>query len=905
MNKKIVFVALLISLIANAQDRGTVKGLLTDKEYNNDPLPFANVQLKGTTIGTTTDFDGLYTLSLDPGDHTIVFSFLGYKKIEKKFIITSGETIIIDQLMSAEEGVALDEIIIKSSTNKEKASVLILEQKKAIAIKTVLGAQELSIKGISDAGAAVTKTTGVSKGVKNIIVRGLGDRYNSTTFNGLPLPSEDPEYKNISLAFFETSIIKNIGVNKVFTSANGGDVGGANIDIVSKELTKRKEGNISLGLGINSQTVSKNFLMIDGTNKFGTQKLNHSITDFGVYNFQNSFNPNSQNFQLNKSISFKYGKKYAVGEDNTFSFFLVGSSNGSYNYQEGNIKQNTNGGLVFKDQEFSKYAYTVSQLLMGTIKYKATNFSLAYNHLFIHNNKQAIGDYLGKDDPQQEGDLSFQRRQQTNNNELYVNQLIGNYTIYERLNLETKGALNFIRGTEPDRRSNEYLIRNGETRPNTNSDGTNERYFSKLQENDYAAKGKLTYKLKENQDDKSTLDFGVDYRYTERLFAATIFNHRFTGNGAIIDIENPDAVFNQDGIDTNIFSLTSLNVKASNPNVIVPFTYRGKRLVSGAFTNIAYQFSDHLFISGGLKFEKSEQRVTYATNIGKSTVDGPSTINKSYILPSINVKYMMNEDNIIRFAASQTYTYPQFKETAPFKYQDINFASQGYPDLNPSDNYNVDAKYEHYFSSNELITVTGFYKYILNPISRSEISSAGNTLTYLNVGDNASIFGIELEARKNILKSGDTAENEYSLNVGINASYLNSKVNLDSNSIAQFQQASSELEGATPFLMNADLSFNKKYKNNEFRSTIVLNYFSDRVFSIGTRGFENIIEKGIPTLDLVSSYQLNKKYRFNLKATNLLNPSFQLSRNTASGSTVMLSNYKKGVTLSLSVSYDF
>ena len=905
MNKKIVFVALLISLIANAQDRGTVKGLLTDKEYNNDPLPFANVQLKGTTIGTTTDFDGLYTLSLDPGDHTIVFSFLGYKKIEKKFIITSGETIIIDQLMSAEEGVALDEIIIKSSTNKEKASVLILEQKKAIAIKTVLGAQELSIKGISDAGAAVTKTTGVSKGVKNIIVRGLGDRYNSTTFNGLPLPSEDPEYKNISLAFFETSIIKNIGVNKVFTSANGGDVGGANIEIVSKELTKRKEGNISLGLGINSQTVSKNFLMIDGTNKFGTQKLNHSITDFGVYNFQNSFNPNSQNFQLNKSISFKYGKKYAVGEDNTFSFFLVGSSNGSYNYQEGNIKQNTNGGLVFKDQEFSKYAYTVSQLLMGTIKYKATNFSLAYNHLFIHNNKQAIGDYLGKDDPQQEGDLSFQRRQQTNNNELYVNQLIGNYTIYERLNLETKGALNFIRGTEPDRRSNEYLIRNGETRPNTNSDGTNERYFSKLQENDYAAKGKLTYKLKENQDDKSTLDFGVDYRYTERLFAATIFNHRFTGNGAIIDIENPDAVFNQDGIDTNIFSLTSLNVKASNPNVIVPFTYRGKRLVSGAFTNIAYQFSDHLFISGGLKFEKSEQRVTYATNIGKSTVDGPSTINKSYILPSINVKYMMNEDNIIRFAASQTYTYPQFKETAPFKYQDINFASQGYPDLNTSDNYNVDAKYEHYFSSNELITVTGFYKYILNPISRSEISSAGNTLTYLNVGDNASIFGIELEARKNILKSGDTAENEYSLNVGINASYLNSKVNLDSDSIAQFQQASSELEGATPFLMNADLSFNKKYKNSEFRSTIVLNYFSDRVFSIGTRGFENIIEKGIPTLDLVSSYQLNKKYRFNLKATNLLNPSFQLSRNSASGSTVMLSNYKKGVTLSLSVSYDF
>ena len=105
--------------------------------------------------------------------------------------------------------------------------------------------------------------------------------------------------------------------------------------------------------------------------------------------------------------------------------------------------------------------------------------------------------------------------------------------------------------------------------------------------------------------------------------------------------------------------------------------------------------------------------------------------------------------------------------------------------------------------------------------------------------------------------------------------------------------------------MNADISFNKKYENDEFTATVVLNYFSDRVYSIGTRGFENIIEKGIPTLDLVSSYILNKKYRFKLKATNLLNPSFQLSRASASGSNVILSNYKKGVNLSLGISYDF
>ena len=91
-----------------------------------------------------------------------------------------------------------------------------MESKKAVSIKTTIGAKELATKGVSDAAGAVTKTAGVSKGSKNVIVRGLGDRYNSTTMNGLPLPSEDPEYKNISLGFFDTSVIKNIGVNKVF-----------------------------------------------------------------------------------------------------------------------------------------------------------------------------------------------------------------------------------------------------------------------------------------------------------------------------------------------------------------------------------------------------------------------------------------------------------------------------------------------------------------------------------------------------------------------------------------------------------------------------------------------------------------------------------------------------------------
>ncbi|MGG8496270.1 TonB-dependent receptor domain-containing protein [Tenacibaculum sp. TC6] len=907
--RKIFLIAFLsLCNLVFSQSKGTIMGVVTDKEMNGEPLPFANVFIKGTSIGGTTDIDGKYTISVPAGNQTIVFSFVGYQTIEKAVVVKAGETTTVNQLLGANEGVKLEEVKINASVSREKESALLLEQKKAVAIKTSIGAQELSKKGVSNAETAVTKTAGVSKGTKNVVVRGLGDRYNSTTLNSLPLPSEDPEYKNISLDFFDTSIIESVGINKVFTSEINGDVGGANIDIVSKELNKKRVANVSFSFSGNTQTLTKNnFLTIDGTNRLGTQKLNHNVTDLNSYSFGNSFKPRTQDFQLNNSFSFNYGKKYELGNGNTLSYFIVGGFNGDYSFTEGNIRQTTNDGVVepFRNLEFSKYSYNTSQLLMGNLKYKSDKgFDIAYNHLFIHNNKQAIGDYFGKDDPQEEGDLVFLRRQQTNNNELYVNQLLGSYKFNERLTLEGKGALNFVRGNEPDRRSNEYLIRNGETRPNTSSAGTNERYFSKLQENDYAAKGKLSYKLSSDYDNKSLIDFGADYHYTERLFAATIFNHDFTGNGPIIDVNNPDATFNQESIDNNIFSLqTGRGRRNEDAETFVPFTYRGKRLISGVFSNIVYQLSDNLIVSGGVKFERAAQRVTYNTNIGSSKEDGPSLIDKSYLLPSLNIKYSLNENDIFRLAASQTYTYPQFKETAPFKYQDINFASQGNPNLKPSDNYNLDIKYEHYMSSGELIALTGFYKLIKNPISRSEISSAGNVLTYLNVGKEAYVYGVELEARKKILENED--EN-YTLNGGVNASYLYSKVNLDKNSIAQFQQVSSKLEGATPFLLNADISLNKKYDNSELTSSVVLNYFSDRVYSIGTRGFENIIEKGIPTLDFVSSFRVAKKYNLKFKVKNLLNPEFQTSRNgSVNKENVVLRNYKKGVNISLGFSYDF
>ena len=72
MKKIFLLLFTFFSVYVNAQDTGSIAGKLTDKEFDNEPLPFANILIKGTSKGTTTDDAGLYMLdNLKPGDYVI------------------------------------------------------------------------------------------------------------------------------------------------------------------------------------------------------------------------------------------------------------------------------------------------------------------------------------------------------------------------------------------------------------------------------------------------------------------------------------------------------------------------------------------------------------------------------------------------------------------------------------------------------------------------------------------------------------------------------------------------------------------------------------------------------------------------------------------------------------------
>ena len=134
MKKFLIIFTLFISQMIIAQGKGVIKGQLLDKEMNNEPLSFASVFLKGTTIGTETDLDGNFMLSVDSGDYILVFDFLGYKTLEVPVFVNSGETVIVNKTLEAAEGVALEEVQLKANTSKQKEIALLMDQIKAVLV---------------------------------------------------------------------------------------------------------------------------------------------------------------------------------------------------------------------------------------------------------------------------------------------------------------------------------------------------------------------------------------------------------------------------------------------------------------------------------------------------------------------------------------------------------------------------------------------------------------------------------------------------------------------------------------------------------------------------------------------------------------------------------------------------
>ena len=871
-----------------------LKGRVKDSQ-SKEPLIGATVKVIGSDVASVTDIDGNFQLSgLKDGIYDIEIKYIGYKTAVKRQVkIEDNKVTTLDFEMETDNRV-LAGVEVVAKANRESENVTMMEQKRSVIAVQTIGAQELSRKGISDAQAAVAKISGISKqeGVKNVFVRGLGDRYNFTTLNRFPLPSEDPEYKNIALDFFSTDIIQSIDVNKAFYSNTPADVAGADINITSKELTGDGKINVSLSGGFNTKTLSSDFMRLDGVDMFGFADKTQPGGNLDTYNFRNSLDPSKQNLQINQSYTISGGKKFLLGENrNPLKLYLVAGHNKNYTHYEEEVRNSITTGELSQDMDGDISQVETSQIAMANLEYTHNKkHSLAYNFMMVHATKESVGDYLGMDADYQSSDTyeGFMRRQQTNDNLLFVNQLISKWTLGRNIGLNAGLSYNTINGNEPDRRINN-LVRTDSGYVPMKGTGIQQRYFSELDEKDLNARASLVYKLNDGFDNNSNVQIGYMGRFVDDDFEAVEYDMSVVRQ-TVFDINNIsfDDYYNQDNYAGGMFQLDR-NIDK----------YGVRKNIHSAYAEATYQFTPKFIANLGLKYDDVDMKVNYNVNRGGSR--GEQEIDKSYFLPSLNLRYNINDKHALRLAASKTYTLPQAKEISPFRYVSVSFNSQGNPNLKPSDNYNIDLKWDWYISPSEIFSITGFYKYIKNPISRIEIASAGGFLSYENISDHATAAGVEMEMKKHIFSRSLENNGMSRLTLGVNGAYTYTcaKVPLATD------PSGSQLEGAAPWIVNADLTYLFRKGGNSFTGALVFNYFSDRIYTIGTEGYQDIMENGIPTLDFVASAQIGKHFTINLKARNLLDAAHQLTRKgNATNSEVVLSKYKKGTDFSIGLSYN-
>lgn len=175
----------LAPVLVSAQG-GVVKGRLTDA-INNDAIPFANVLIVGTDIGTTTDIDGQYEISgLEPGLYDIRASFIGYESAtEYEIQVTNARPAVVDfELRQSSQ--ELEEVVVKASPFRKTVE-------SPLSLRTI-GVAEIQRNpgGNRDISRVVQTLPGVtsSNSFRNdLLIRGGGPNENRFYLDGVEVPN--------------------------------------------------------------------------------------------------------------------------------------------------------------------------------------------------------------------------------------------------------------------------------------------------------------------------------------------------------------------------------------------------------------------------------------------------------------------------------------------------------------------------------------------------------------------------------------------------------------------------------------------------------------------------------------------------------------------------------------------
>ncbi len=941
MSKKIFIIVLLFSLILKtfSQETGVIRGQVFDKS-TGEALIGALVVVQGTKIGSLTDFDGNYSIEIAPGVYNLDVSFFSYETtiIEGVEVLINKVNIVDTQL--GEGSVPLDEVVISAKENYKSENSLIVYKKNATGIIDGISSDEMSKFGDGNAASALKRVTGLTvESGKYVYVRGLSGRYTVTTLNGASFPALDPDEKNsVQMDLFPSNIIDNIVVSKTFLPDMPGDATGGHVDIRTADFPDRFTFQFSNSISYNPQAnLNENFLstgkekydwlgidggsrnippyaqsVIDGMKERGTEIIifnpvagSYGYTESELNAFTNAFNTNvypiTKKSFLNHSHKLSFGNQIQLKKERALGYIVALSYIHDFDYFDDGASGLYKHETLDDDQVVIDRLGEEETKLAGllNLNYKINNnhkisLKTFRNQAGVNYSRYRIGTYNWESEGVyiQDRAMGFIGRtvnlaQLQGKHSFDVSlpkQMIVNWTAsYASMDQSEPDARFFTNQfTNPDSEDFDEMT-TAEFKFRTNT--TPIRIYNNINEYNIDTKFDAELPLK-----KVKIKFGAGYvdklRESDQIkleladAASAPYDGNFELDGNLVQfIENN--VINDDGTQEGVYYRMDIQNNALS-------SFEATNSIISGFGMFDLNISHKIKLLAGVRFERSD---IYAFNKGNEALSGGFV--KNDFLPSVNLILKPTDNMNIRLAGSQTVSRPAFEEIAPisiYKYK-YGYRINGNPDLKRSLNQNVDIRWEYFLKRGEMIAVSGFYKNIIDAIeSTLDPGSVNYEIIYFN-SDKASLYGVELEARKEIIKN---------LSAGVNFTFIKSSVALKEDELDYRDFKTRPMTGQAPYVINAHMSYNNQ--NLGLKTNLAFNTSGEKLFLLTTGYTPYIYEMPRPDLNFNIEKELGRGFSAEFSIDNILDSEYQAVHHGTTGDKFFL-RFSKGRTYGISIKY--
>ena len=887
-----------------------ITGTVIDGDFN-EPLPFANILIKETGDGVTSDFDGKYSFELEQGMYTLQFSFVGYEtKIVTQIQVKGNEFTITDVVLnSIAQG--LEEVIVTVEASRNTDASVLEIQRKSASLLDGISAQAFRKIGASDIAGAVKSVPGVSvQGGKYVYVRGLGDRYSKSILNGVDIPGLDPDRNTLQMDLFPTNMLSNVLVIKSARADLPADFTGGVIDIITKDFPSKEEFSVSLNMGYNPdmhfndnyltyQGGSTDFLGFDDgsrKNKIANSllgnafdpRLNSSESTLNLVNrVSNQFDPQMapkvSNSGMNFGLGITYGNQFNFENGNSIGVL------GSLSYKnEQTVYENTQDNLYNFSPDKSVLNFEENRIQYGTIgghniissglfglTYKTKASKYKFNGLHIQNGESTSGSF--RQLTRFSDFIDFNKFNLEYNERSISNAMFSGLHNLNKYNLKLEWTLSGTLAKVHDKDVRNTTFQDEEGVFSFQENTQPKRIWRTLDENNLVGKIDFTKKIEFLNSD-AILKFGLFGSSKERDFSIAQFSvsSNYTSES---DWDNyggdPNQIFNPNNlIGPNNAKGTFINPQTTIIQDANIFNARQQNIA--VYISNEFNFSEKLKSIIGLRLEDYQVFYTGENSQLGQVFNNENIISNINLFPSVNVIYNLKENKNLRLAYSLTTARPSFKEASIAEIFDplSNLFFIGNIDIRPTYIDNFDIRYEAFGESSQLFAISAFYKNLTDPIEIAFVAASFSNYKPLNL-ETANVFGLEIELRKDLSTLFSMLEN---WRINFNGSYIISDEKYSEDELklrrlglreGQTLGTSRPLQGQSPYLINAGVEYNNQEKG--FQGGLFYNVQGKTLQVVGNGFYPDVYTMPFNSLNFNVIKQLKKNRTLTFKVTNLLN----------------------------------